>query len=88
MVLATEGPRVGHSEANRYRCRETRCTIVSVTRSLWQYTPATTIRLVIIPFGDAYYSAHDLLRLLYIPILFTIPVILNILLKFGFPGFS
>ena len=64
MVLATEGPRVGHSEANRYRCRETRCTIVSVTRSLWQYTPATTIRLVIMPFGDAYYSAHDLPRLL------------------------
>ena len=58
--------RVGHSEANRYRCRETRCTIVSVTRSLWQYTPATTIRLVISSFGDAYYSAHDLLRLLCI----------------------
>ena len=61
--------RVGHSEANRYRCRETRCTIVSVTRSLWQYTPATTIRLVIIPIGDAYHSAHDLLRLLHISIL-------------------
>ena len=61
MVLATEGP-----ESDTRRLIGIVAERPGAPLSVWQYTPATTIRLVIIPFGDAYYSAHDLPRLLCI----------------------